>query len=199
MKKFFILSLIAFMSITANAKILKFGVKAGLNYSSASVSSTINEVSNMKFSSEPGFNVGGMVNLSILKIIQVEADLLYSNQRYKANCTVDNGSHTSSTAINHFVNIPLALKYSPIAGLYFEVGPQYSYLISSNNFDTPALSDPKHGGNKRSEVGVFAGAGYKFADKVLVNARYTWGLNDTSKIIGNVKNRNFQVSLGYLF
>lgn len=198
MKKFLLLGLMAIAALSADAKIFTFGVKAGMNVSSASVSSTVQELKSLNFSARPGFHIGGLVNVSILKFLQVEADLMYSNMRYDATATDVTGEATSNTAVNHYLNIPIALKYNPIAGLYVEAGPQYGFLMTGD-LRLANLNLLNADNRKNSEVSIFVGAGYKFGNKILVNARYMWGLNDSSRILGNVKNRNFQISLGYLF
>ena len=79
--------------------------------------------------------------------------------------------------------------------------PLFGYLLSKkggfDNWET--IDDPFNTDNiKRFDFSIFGGLGYKFDDNVFVETRYIHGLTETSKVYGS-KNRNIQISLGYLF
>ena len=201
-----ILFISALFAVTSmNAQNIEFGVKGGINFSNESGNGTIeNYVGSDSHKMKTGFHVGAVANYRINPKFGVEADLMYSMQGYKDKVTVDAEQIINDENFNvtsHYINLPIAAKFYPIDNFYVECGPQMGYLLSKkgklDNWDNENLF--KSDANKKFDFGIFGGLGYEFDNGFLVEARYVHGLTETMKNIDGHKNRNVQISIGYLF
>jgi len=194
-----------FAVVNMSAQNIKFGVKGGLNISNESGNESIgNYISEDSHKTKTGFHVGAVANYRITSKFGVEVDLMYSMQGYKDKLTVEAEQMLSGenfTVTSHYINIPIAAKFYPVGNFYVECGPQMGFLLSKKGKlenwenDNPFTSDA----NKKFDFGLFGGLGYEFDNGLLVEARYVHGLTDTMKKVSGHKNRNFQISIGYLF
>lgn len=197
--------LLAALCVTGiEAQDLRFGVKGGLNISKESQNESVAEYISTDLSFRAGFHVGGVVNYSLGRQWELEADLLYSMQGYKDKINVEAEQRLSKenyTVTSHYLNLPLAVKFFPVDGFYIEAGPQFGYLLSKKaKMDDWEGDDMYSSDNtKKFDFGLFGGVGYRFSNGVFVEGRYIHGLTDTSKLYDGGKNRNIQLSLGYLF
>lgn len=196
---------VAVMAMTANAQRVSFGLKGGMNISSESQSDVVKSYISDGLSYRTAFHIGGVLNYMLAERWDLEADLLYSMQGYKDKINTTDGTQQISgnnyKVTSHYLTLPIGVKYYPIAGFYVECGPQLGYLLSKKGkLDAWEVYDPYTSDNiKRFEFGIFGGLGYYFTDHLSVGARYVHGLTGTSKEVGGSENRNFQISLGYLF
>lgn len=200
MKKIILMAIVAMAAMGVNAQGLQFGVRGGLNLSTESKTEV---TMNPKF--KTGLHIGGIVNYAFNERFELEGDLLYSMQGFK-----DKAYFTDSEQImaakdyhvtSHYLNLPIAAKVNIVKGIYIELGPQFGYLLSKkdkveglesqNNFTSETT--------KKFDFGLLGGLGYKFENGAFVDVRYIHGFTDTYKLLDGGKNRNIQVSLGYLF
>ena len=120
----------AFMfAVPAQAQ-LKFGVKAGLNVSKASLDKGVLSADN-----RTGFFVGPMAEFTLPVIgLGVDAALLYDNKSVKVGAE---GESASSTL--HYIDIPINVKYTiglgSLASVYGATGPQFSYNIGNKKWN----------------------------------------------------------------
>ncbi|MBZ4037553.1 PorT family protein [Flavobacterium sp. 17A] len=196
--------------VMAQEKKFKFGAKAGLNISSL----TFDE-SELNSSSKTGFTAGLMAEISLAKNFAIQPEILYSQQGMKisySDAEVEN-SHYKSTIELNYLNIPVMLKYYVLKGLSVQAGPQIGILLKSNNKsqdnflgyenkDNYNLSDYANG----VDTSVNFGLGYQFKNKFYADARYNISYsdifkdaNDTYIINSDMKNRVFQITVGYFF
>ena len=201
-KKIFSIAIMAMVAVLVSAQDVTFGVKGGLN---------ISEETNMEhdptddMAFRMGFHVGGVANFAIDDNWEVEADLLYSMQGFKNKILLSeeqNLDDANYTVTSHYLNLPIALKFFPVEGLYVEGGPQVGYLLSKKDKlkgDDTGMSLYDSSATKKLDFGVFAGLGYRFSNGIFVEGRYIHGLTGTSKLYDGSKNRNIQLSIGYLF
>lgn len=203
MKRLILVFMTVLTILTVSAQELRFGIKGGLNIS------TMTQADNMSgyLSENPdhriGFHIGGVLNYSLSQKWGVEADLLYSMQGCKddVQTTGEQIVKDNFTLTTHYIHLPVAIKYYPIGGLYVECGPQLGYLLSMkgklDNWETEDLypSDVR----KKWDFGIFGGVGYVFKNDMFVEARYIHGFTETAKALDGGKNRNIQISLGYIF
>jgi len=197
------MAIIAMATLSMSAQQVQFGVKGGLNISTESKNENIAKLSkNPDF--KAGIHVGGVVNYAINQTLELEADLLYSMQGYNDHIYVmaeqsldDIGYHVTS----HYLTLPIAAKFNLAKGIYVECGPQVGYLLAKkDNMDGFESENTFSSSNtKKFDFGLFAGLGYRFDSGMFVGARYIHGFTGTSKVFDGGKNRNIQVSLGYLF
>ena len=143
--------------------------------------------------------------MPVTEKFDVEADVFYSMQGFKQDIyttTLDEYDEVVlQTITSHYLNIPIVAKYYITNGLYVECGPQVGFLMGrSNNAEVLTPVDPyEYSNTKKVDFSIVAGLGYNFYDNFYVNARYCHGFTGTSQIYDGGKNRNIQISVGYMF
>jgi hypothetical protein len=167
----FAISLFSQLSI---AQKIKFGIKAGANYSTIS--------DNPNSSNLTSFHAGAILELKT-PIIGIQPEILYSSQGVRISGQED-------LKLN-YIAVPIVLKYY-ITKLSIEVGPQFSYLVSKS---LPKASDTAI---KNSDIGVLGGVGLNIVGGLFAQARYVVGLSNNTNSDGG-KNNVFQLSMGYKF
>ncbi len=184
MKKFFVLfALISASGMYTYGQDLKFGVKAGANFSNLKVTFDSDGASPDGATS---IFVGGLVDLKISEKLHLQPELLYSIEGAK-------------DADISYVNIPVMLKYYIIEGLNVQAGPQIGVLV-----DAEGGTD----GLKSSNFVLNLGAAYELIGGFFVDARYNIGLSDIADLGGqdseffgdySLKTKGFQLGVGYRF
>lgn len=176
--------------------LMKYGVKAGLNMTSMSNDMAFDP----GFGMGVGFRVGGFLNMrwgyrteNSLKgtgLWGFQPELMYSNQAVKTD---------AGDIKMNYIAVPLLLKVYPTTALSIEVGPEFSYLISTSP-STMAVdgAEIKVGDCKGMNVGLAAGLAYDFEMGLTVGARYTYGFTDMAKNL-KWKNSNIQITVGWMF
>lgn len=206
MRRILLAIIAALMEITANAQEIQFGVRGGLNISKES-DHILNVVDygtiELDTHFRPGLNIGGFVNVPIGKNYELEAGVSYSMLGYKDKIYVDANSsdYFYAKVMSHYLTIPIVEKFYPFGnGLYIELGPQFGFLLSKKATVNEGTGyTPFEGNNKVFDFAVLGGLGYRFTDNIFVNGRYIHSFTETCKAYEGGKNRNFQISLGYLF
>lgn len=213
MKKVVIVAIIAMMAVAANAQV-QFGVRGGLNVSKESDqiitavienggTEEINFSNDMKW--RTGVNVGGFVNIQESDKFDLEIGLSYSMLGYNDKIIEIDGRgerELDHNVTSHYLTIPVAEKFYPAGnGFYLELGPQLGILLSKKaTIDGGDSYTPFKDNNRTLDFGILGGAGYVFPNGMFLNARYIHGLTETCKIFSSGgKNRNLQLSLGYMF
>lgn len=176
---------------------IKYGVKTGVNMSSMS-----NDMSfDPGFSMGMGFRVGALVNLHWGKrtanslngtgLWGLQPEIIYSNQVVKS----DGGNVKMN-----YVQVPIMLKIYPISALSFEIGPEFSYLLSTSP-DVMAAdgAELSVGDCKGLMMGAGAGIAYELDFGLAIGARYSLGFTDMAKNLKWKNNGNIQVTIGWLF
>jgi len=187
-----------------NSKIT-FGAKAGLNLSSASVDRGYDT----DVSSLVGVHIGGFANYKFDEKFAMQAELLFSTQGFKE---YDNdGGYIYDDKIKlTYINLPVSFQYLVVSKLHVEAGPQVDFLLSGKadgKYYDPMFDETQTQNNvdikdslKSVAFGFNIGAGYAFTPKLSANVRYHLGLSEADDMEGvKIKNRNFQVGLGYSF
>lgn len=176
--------------------LMKYGVKAGLNMTSMSNDMTFDP----GFGMGVGFRVGGFLNMRWgyrtensskgTGLWGFQPELMYSNQTVKTD---------AGDIKMNYIAVPLLLKVYPTTAFSIEVGPEFSYLISTSP-STMAVdrAEVKVGDCKGMNIGATAGLAYDFEMGLTVGARYTYGFTDMAKNL-KWKNSNIQVTVGWMF
>lgn len=200
---------------TAQAQDLNWGIKAGVNYST--ISSEI----------EPdhifGYHAGIVAEFPLSPVFAIQPELLYSLEGARSDVEFSEGEFTFSSDQKiklGYINLPVMAKYFVAPGFSLQAGPQLGYLVSGKNeyeissnfiedFDmnesgTADIKDEV----KKISLGVNFGLGYEFQN-LFLQGRYHLGLTDINNSEGmddefememeKLKNRGFQVSIGYKF
>ncbi|NAS30219.1 outer membrane beta-barrel protein [Flavobacteriaceae bacterium R38] len=176
MKKLFIvaLAMFGFVSLT-NAQSVKFGVKAGANFSNFDVDTSFGSGSPEGATS---FYAGVLVDLGISEKIHIQPEALYSIE----------GAEDADVT---FIDIPVMLKYYIIDGLNVQGGPQFGILV-----DAEGGTD----GLKTANFSLNLGAAYEFPVGFFIDGRYNFGLSNISDVSGiDLNTRGLQLGVGYRF
>lgn len=181
----------------------QFGIKAGLNVSDEDiVGSPTGLVS--------GLHIGGVANLRLNNLFDLEADLMYSQQGVedKGIYLLDGlGESLSDISIRYrsqYITLPVMLKLYGNDHCYTELGPQVGYQLGrtmevsgyapDDSMDSEVAGSLLH----RLDLAGVVGIGYAFDGGLSLNARYVWGFTETVELYQG-QNRNLQFSVGFLF
>jgi Outer membrane protein beta-barrel domain len=188
MKKLFFTAAALFAFAFTNAQETKFGLKTGLNISNwgADAEDT---------SSKVGLQVGMFVEIKSSDKLIIQPELLYSSLGIKEDI--------EGTTVNFNTNylvLPVMFKYLASEKFSLEAGPQIGFLLSAKAKANGNSGDIKDEFNS-TDFGINIGAGYDVSEKVNLSLRYTSGISNILKDIGDnkVTNTNIAFALGYKF
>jgi hypothetical protein len=194
MKKTLFLSVLTLIAFTIQAQI-KFGVKAGANFSTFSGSDAKFENISPKY--KVGFAGGGLVNIQLSEMFSLQPELLYSMEgaTYKAEGEKVNFK-------TDYINVPVMAQYNNPSGFYAETGPQVGFLTSAKLSADGNSMDIKDG-FKKINFSWGIGAGYKLSNGLGIGARYNLGLMSIADAdegeSANIKVGGFHIGLSYTF
>jgi hypothetical protein len=177
----------------------RMGIEVGTNISNVMTSSS---TISFNTASVTGFNAGLIFEIPVSSAASLAPEVLFSQKGYMA--TTPNGGFTQK---NSFIDVPLLIKFklSSIAGL--SVGPQFSYLLSTQNTYNPgfmALNEHYYENNNISTYWDWAiGLSFNIIRHLDLRARYTIGLTQTPSngdiYVPNYRSQVWQFGLGYKF
>lgn len=177
-----IVLLLGFMCLpllTAEAQMLKFGLKAGVNFSDFGGS----DAKNIDTEMLTGFHVGALVEFNLMENLSLQPEIMYSSKGAKIKDFDD---------VNlNYITVPVLAKFYVITDkLSLEAGPQFSFLINE--------SVPDQFESKSFDFAAVGGLGFQFTENFFAQARYVAGLTDTTSD-AKITNQVIQLSLGYRF
>lgn len=187
-KSIIITILICFFSTVFHAQILRFGIKAGLNYANQTGSSITINSTNYKTEAITNYHFGLVSELKLSERFALQPELIYSTQgaNYKAIDAINDFKNNVG-----YITIPLMLKINLNKAFFIDLGPQASFLLSKKNDFTIKNQNTY-------DFGVGAGLGIKITKSIFINARYVLGLSEISEE-AKVKNSVVQASAGFFF
>jgi hypothetical protein len=175
----------------------KIGLEIGGNVSNQISSSN----SNYSTGSLVGLNAGLTFDLPIIYPLSFAPEVLYSQKGCEAT-TID-GIYTERT---HFIDIPLLAKFRVGPAFNFYIGPQLSYLLSTNiTYDNGFVVSREqyyenNNGHKSFLDGVL-GVSFDINRSVDLHARYTLDLQQTdsqgSTYVPAYRNQVWQFGIGF--
>lgn len=181
---------------------LKFGIKAGVNYSNVYDEEGQNFVANGK----AGFAAGGFIAIPIGKFLGVQPEIMYSQKGFKATGTTL-GFNYDYSRTSSYLDIPLLLQIKPIPMISFVAGPQFSYLLDTKNTfngtsSTITEAQINADNYKKNIFGFVVGADIN-VQNLVISGRAGWDISQ-SDAAGNstaprYKNQVLQLTLGYAF
>ncbi|MDR0961591.1 MAG: porin family protein [Mediterranea sp.] len=188
----------------AQAQLLKFGLKGGVNLSEINWKSF-----NANKDNTTGFYVGPMVELTIPILgLGVDGAVMYS-QRGNTKLMVDNNEVGIK---QEGLEVPIHLKYTfglgSTFGIFIAAGPDFFFNFKENKMDNPENWDIWK--DKKTQVGLNLGAGIKLFKHLQVGVNYQLPLGDSftfkkateaagDLIEGKMKTETWQVSAAYIF
>lgn len=159
------------MAMPAQAQLIKFGVKGGLNLAKADISAGKD---NFKTDNFTGFFIGPMAEVTIPVIgLGVDGALLFSQRGVKIDDVnvKENG-----------LDIPINLKYTfglgSMLGVYVAAGPDF-YFNFSGDKKYNELGDFNR---KNAQVGINVGAGVKLLKHLQVGFNYNIPLGNSGNV-----------------
>ncbi|NQZ77256.1 MAG: porin family protein [Ekhidna sp.] len=170
------LFLVGFSIVAFSQASVGIGIKGGANFANTNVAGT---------ESITAFH-GGAYGLVKLASIGIQPEILFSKQ----GASSDFGNVDLS-----YVNIPVMLKFYLPLGLNLQAGPQIGILTDAVSQDVDVKD-----AYKNSDLSAAFGAGWDAPFGLQFTARYVIGFSDINDLAGateEVKNRTFQLSIGY--
>lgn len=180
MKKTFLISIVLLaFSTNIHAQLVRFGIKAGLNYANLTGSE-------IKTDAITSYHAGLVAELKLTEGFSVQPELLYSTQ----GASYENAGEEFRNELG-YLSIPILAKINLNKAVSLDLGPQASFLMSERKeFD---VQD-----SESFEFGLAAGLGLKITKSIFLQGRYVLGLTEASKD-AQTKNSVLQVSAGILF
>ena len=202
MKKIFsvcIMAVVLMMAMPAQAQLIKFGVKGGLNMSKLDFKNR--SLEQVKENST-GFFIGPMAEITLPILgLGIDGALMYSQKTDLSYSYA--GSDVGSVDLKEQgIEIPINLKYSfglgSLLGIYLAAGPDFYYNFK--DIDVAAFK------TKRTQVAINLGVGLKLLRKLQVGVTYQIPMGDSfewkdvvSKVANGTKTKTLQVSAAYIF
>ncbi len=191
-----------FANAQSTDKAIRFGIKAGANYSNIIKDDGNN---NFKTDYKVGYHAGITLDIKLLENLAFTPEALYSTKGYKSTSTF--GEFTQTTS---FIDVPILASIKLAEGLNVVVGPQVSFLLSTDNkfengFGTAqqTIVEDESDRFKKSLVGGVIGFRYDFNNQVGLNGRYALDFQKNnengSTTTPEYKNQVFQLGLGIKF
>lgn len=211
MKNYFLTALTIFTLSSLNAQDVTFGAKAGLNFSNA-------DITDANMDSKTSIHLGVTAEFKISETLSIQPELLYSAQGAKESDSEQDGDFLSSAETTYKLNyilLPVMAKLYVAEGLSLEAGPQIGFLTSAelevdstykdlidNSSETVSVTTDIKEAFKSIDFGLNFGLGYKLDSGLNFGVRYNLGLSnivDEGSDDYEIKNRVFQLSVGYTF
>jgi hypothetical protein len=187
MKKTILVAVVLFaMSNATQAQLVKFGIKAGLNYANQNGSDITVNSTNYETDAITSYHAGLVVEATLTDSFSIQPELLYSTQ-----------GATYKSATTEFKNklgylaIPVMAKVHLNKSVSLELGPQASFLLSEKDKFNAEDSET-------FDFSAAMGIGLKVTNSIFIQGRYVLGLTEVSKE-SQVKNSVLQISAGILF
>lgn len=218
MKKLLLSAAVALLATAtapaAHAQGLRFGVKAGANLSNLSG----DLVNQDQYKNRFGFQGGVMLNFGLSDIISIQPEALYSQKGFKyadQQVTTPLGTFRNTGSVRYdYIDVPVLVRVRA-AGVFFEAGPQYSYLmnvstdrsqtLNGNNVGNAGSGTSNLDNVNRNELGYVGGLGYQASNGVMLGVRYSGAFTDFAKNSNysndefrNARNSTFQAYVGVL-
>lgn len=193
--KRFVLSMVAAAVAMLAAAQWSVAPKAGLNWSKVNFPESYGG----NPSSLTGFHAGVAATYQINKWLDVQGELLYTMRGFDWDDlqVTDDGGNIFEEGVKvrqHYLEIPVLLKFFPCTGFNLQAGPQLGIPLKYDG--GLAVAD---GDKVPVDFGLVFGLGYESAMGIFVDARYTLGLTSTVKDMPDWQNRTIGLTVGYRF
>ncbi|WP_192823027.1 porin family protein [Rufibacter sp. LB8] len=213
MKKIALLAVAIFTFGAAQAQTgPRLGLKAGVTYSNVSGDLQNEDIYKNKF----GFMGGITTNFDLSGdgFLSLQPELLYTQKGYQYSdekFSVGGVDFKVKGDRNfHYLDLPVLLRINA-GGLFFEGGPQASYLLSVTDNSEFKRGNESYEETERIskddlaefEIGYAAGLGYQLPNGLSLGLRYNGSINKLAKNDGdelaNARHSAFILSVGFLF
>lgn len=180
MKKVLMVLFVFVSAAGVSAQGLDFGVKAGVNFSSITDASGLDN--------RTGFVAGVFLGGKIGDKLGIQADLLYSQQ----------GAEFKLGEFDlDYVNVPIVAKYYLTDNFNFHLGPQFGVLVN-DKAQTVVGETINDIATNNFDISAVFGLGFDLPMGIRLDGRYSLGLSDVSKDVDG-KNNVITLAIGYSF
>lgn len=206
MKKYILLFVFTCLSLGyLQAQDVKYGVKAGLNFSNLAINPELDFPSP---NSRLGVHLGGFAQFSLGNNLSVQPELTFSTQG--AN---DEDKDDWQRVETSYLNLAGVFKYTLQNNINFSIGPQLGFLTGGE-----FIKEDKEDGERKihsashvlsgTDLSIGFGVGYTLSSGIDLSLRYNHGLNNINdnpadlafyKPSQTIKSKVLQVSVGYIF
>lgn len=178
-KTFFITATFLVITLSTQAQLVQFGLKAGLNY--ANLTGT-----KIQTDAITSYHAGLVSEIKLFGKFAIQPELIYTTQ----GASYENAGKEITNELG-YLSIPVLAKIYLSKSFSLELGPQASFLLSEkNNFD---VADPN-----TFDFAIDAGLNLKITKSIFIQGRYVLGLTEVSPN-ADAKNSVLQLSAGLLF
>lgn len=202
MKKIILTAVFIIATITVTkAQDIRFGVRGGINFTTPSF-----EVTDATGTFTPdtkngtSFYLGGLGELSLNSVS--DKFILEFGLNYAKNTFDYKKDFKFRTLSTNQINIPILLKYEAVEKAFIKGGLYGSFIVSAEN-ERDGTSTDVSDEISSFDYGLLLGAEYNLDNGIFFEAMYNLGFADLSKNDGSnkivIKNRGFQIGLGYKF
>jgi len=175
---------------------VRFGIRAGVNFSNISQKYEDEQVSST-FDSRTSFHVGVIADIPLMESLYIQTGLYFQEKGSKSDGVTTNPM---------YLEIPVLASYrynfSDAAQLQINFGPYLAYGIGGKFKYDDGEDETDNAGFKRFDCGLQVGAGITLAKHYYVGVSYEFGLANIShgdEYGLKTKNKNLMVSVGYTF
>ncbi|MBU2019506.1 MAG: PorT family protein [Bacteroidetes bacterium] len=184
-----------------NRENLKFGLKAGINYSN------VYDERGDEFVADPtvGFAGGAFIGIPVGKFLGIQPEIIYSQKGFEGSGQFL-GSPYNFKRTTTYVDVPIQVQLKVSEYLTFLAGPQYSYLISQRDvFESTSSSYEQEkefeNDNVQKNIFGFVGGLDIYIHKLTLSGRVGWDVShnhgDGSSSTPRYKNNWFQATVGF--
>ncbi|MCX2741068.1 porin family protein [Pontibacter anaerobius] len=199
MKKLILGVGLALLAGTASAQTM--GIKAGLNYT------TLRGADADNYDYRPGYTAGITARYGFNDMIGIQTEALYTSKGSKRTYHTSDIETEERLRLN-YLDIPVLL-HLQVSGLFFEAGPQVSFLLKGNQIvevsraNTTTTTERDITDNPYPiDFGYAAGLGYRAPSGIGLGLRYNGGLKNIDDEGGfegrERRNTSFQLTLSYV-
>ena len=167
------------------------GLKFGLNISN------VKRFNGYDFTGLVNFNTGVIAKFKLTEKFVINTELLLSNKGFNY-ILIPNG--TTATTLT-YITIPTLIEYKASKRIYFQLGPEFNYLIKAR-MKNSSFNESVYDNYKKFDFSIAGGLGFRFLKNFAIEARYSLGLSQIRQneyIFGSYKTRTLQVDLTYNF
>jgi hypothetical protein len=205
-KTILIATVILFLATCINAQErdkVHFGLKAGANYSN------VYDIKGQDFTADYKFGFAGgiFVAIPLGSYLGIQPEALFSQKGYESNGNIL-GATFKITHTSNYIDFPILLQIKPAEFMTIVAGPEYSFLISTdNNFSSSLLTvqqqqDFDNINLRKNILGVIGGLDFNIQN-VVIGTRVGWDLihnnGDGTSTSPRYRNMWYQVTLGFRF
>ncbi|MEO0331423.1 MAG: porin family protein [Bacteroidota bacterium] len=214
MLKICITALVGLVTISVSYAQIGIGIKGGGNVARCIGGGCDDE--DIESLAKLGYHVGLVGNIIISQRFDLQVEVLYSTQGARSDPFTIESDNPDTDGIpvkeviirNNYLNLPVMLKFYPLDKLYIHAGLYLGLLLESTSETVFPQIQSVPGGSLISDtkdlfndldLGIGGGIGYNFGYRLTAEARYQYGLSDTSAETSEAISRNtlFQLSLLY--